>query len=55
VFGRAFPSITPPRHEAPRAGDIVHSLGDPSAAVQTLGFRAEVSVEEGLLELAAVR
>lgn len=51
VFGRAFPSVPGPRHEPPRAGDIVHSLGDPSAAAESLGFRAEVGVEAGLLEL----
>jgi len=36
-----------------RAGDIVHSLGDPAAAVAELGFTAGTSVAEGLAELIA--
>lgn len=55
VFGRAFPSSGAPRHEAARPGDILHSLGDPAAATEQLGFRAEVGVEAGLRELAALQ
>jgi len=55
VFGRDFPSAPAPRHEAPRAGDIQHSRGDPAAAADQLGFRAEVSVEAGLVELMGSR
>ncbi|MDB5245030.1 MAG: NDP-sugar epimerase [Parcubacteria group bacterium] len=36
------------RHEAPRSGDIVYSQADVSKAAELLGFRAEVSLEEGL-------
>jgi UDP-glucose 4-epimerase len=31
-----------------RAGDVRHSRADPSAAVRDLGFRAEVSLDDGL-------
>ena len=33
---------------APRAGDIRHSVGDPTAAARSLDFRAELPLEEGL-------
>lgn len=41
-----------PQHQfgPARAGDIFRSLGDPSRAEQTLGFRAQVSLAEGLHE-----
>jgi nucleoside-diphosphate-sugar epimerase len=38
----------PPRYEPPRPGDVRHSQADPSAAEARLGFRAEVSLREGL-------
>jgi UDP-glucose 4-epimerase len=31
-----------------RAGDVKHSLADPSAAARDLGFRAEVALPDGL-------
>lgn len=34
--------------EAPRPGDIRHSVGDPSHAAATIGFRARVGLREGL-------
>jgi len=36
-----------------RAGDIRHCFGDPSAAVEALGFRAGIDLEAGLDELLA--
>jgi nucleoside-diphosphate-sugar epimerase len=36
------------RYEAPRAGDVRHSEAYISAAERELGFRSQVSVEEGL-------
>jgi UDP-glucose 4-epimerase len=35
-------------HRPPRAGDIRHSHADPSRAQQELGFRTEITLEEGL-------
>jgi nucleoside-diphosphate-sugar epimerase len=37
-----------PRYEEPRRGDVLHSQADVSAAERELGFRPQVSVEEGL-------
>ena len=51
VFARHFPAAPAVIHGTPRTGDILHSLGAPEHAAAALGFRAEVSVEEGLSEL----
>jgi len=32
----------------PRAGDIMHSYGDPAKTQKVLGFKAHVDFEEGL-------
>ena len=37
-----------PIYEPPRAGDILHSWGDVSAARTAFGFRAGVSFADGL-------
>jgi nucleoside-diphosphate-sugar epimerase len=37
-----------PVHAPLRSGDILHSCADASAAVSAFGFRAEVSLEEGI-------
>lgn len=37
-----------PVHAPPRTGDILHSCADSSAAASAFGFRAEVSLEEGI-------
>lgn len=37
-----------PRHEAPRAGDIKHSIADIGAARRGLGYTADVTFAEGL-------
>jgi UDP-glucose 4-epimerase len=39
-----------PQFEPPRAGDIDLSQGNPSRAEQVLGFRAQISLAEGLAE-----
>jgi nucleoside-diphosphate-sugar epimerase len=44
VFGRP-PEIA---FDAPRNGDIRESLGDPALAERALGFKAQVSLEDGL-------
>ena len=42
-----------PKHEhvAPRAGDIYRSVGSPQKAADIMGFRAQVSLEDGLKEV----
>jgi len=42
--------VPAPEFTSPRAGDIYLSQGDPSRAEQILGFRAQVSLAEGLTE-----
>lgn len=37
-----------PRYEAPRPGDILHSLADSSAAMAAFGFEATVPLDEGI-------
>ena len=51
VFARHYPAAPAVAHGAPRTGDIVHSRGAPDSAAAALGFRAEVSVDAGLVEL----
>ncbi len=41
------------QHEAPRTGDIRHSLGDPTLAQRELGFMANTTLAEGLAQLVA--
>lgn len=38
-------------HAAPRAGDIYHSVGSPQKAADEIGFRAQVSLVDGLKEV----
>lgn len=51
VFGRHHPTAPAPVHVAARPGDIVHSTGSPEEAARALGFRAAISVADGLAEL----
>lgn len=44
-----------PRHAPPRPGDIVHSCADSTAATAAFGFRATVSLEDGVRCLANAR
>jgi UDP-glucose 4-epimerase len=38
-------------HAAPRAGDIYRSVGSPQKAANEIGFRAQVSLVDGLKEV----
>ena len=38
------------RFEAPRAGDIYRSVGNPQKAADALGFQAETSLAKGLAQ-----
>lgn len=51
IFAGHYPGVAAPVHQPARAGDIVHSLGDPAAATAALGFTAGTTVAEGLAEL----
>lgn len=51
IFAAAHPGVGAPVHRAARAGDILHSLGDPAAAAAALGFTARTGVAAGLAEL----
>jgi UDP-glucose 4-epimerase len=48
-----FPDALQPVFVEPRAGDIYRSVGSPEFTTQTIGFRAEVSLDEGLKETVA--
>ena len=45
-----FPDAPAPEFAAPRAGDIYRSVGSPKKALDVMGFRAQVSLEDGLRE-----
>jgi dTDP-L-rhamnose 4-epimerase len=47
------PDLEPERTEQYRAGDIRHCVSDPSRAEELLGFRAAVTFEDGMRDLAA--
>jgi len=51
IFQSHYPTVPAPGHAAARAGDIIHSLGDPQAAATALGFQAAVPITDGLAEL----
>jgi UDP-glucose 4-epimerase len=53
VLYRLFPGAPQPVFAEPRAGDIYRSLGSPAFTAQTLGFRAQVSLADGLAETVA--
>ena len=50
VMYELFPGAPGPEFVAPRAGDIYRSVGSPRKAADVMGFRAEVSLVEGLKE-----
>jgi UDP-glucose 4-epimerase len=50
VMYELIPNVPPPQFAAPRAGDIYRSVGSPQKAAEVLGFRAEVSLVDGLKE-----
>jgi len=48
-----FPNVAEPVFSEPRSGDIYRSVGSPEFTMQTIGFKAKVSLEEGLKETVA--
>jgi len=50
VIYELFPGAPEPEFAAPRAGDIYRSVGSPRKAADVMGFRAEVSLVDGLKE-----
>jgi nucleoside-diphosphate-sugar epimerase len=48
VLARIIGFAEPPLHAPPRAGDILHSQADISAAREALGYKPHVAFEEGL-------
>lgn len=48
VVADALGSRVTPAHTGPRAGDVRHTWGDPTAAAAGLGFKAEVELSEGM-------
>ncbi|HLO18472.1 MAG TPA: hypothetical protein VK206_26810, partial [Anaerolineales bacterium] len=51
VMYELIPNVPSPEFTAPRAGDIYRSVGSPQKAVDVLGFRAQVSLVDGLEEV----
>jgi UDP-N-acetylglucosamine/UDP-N-acetyl-alpha-D-glucosaminouronate 4-epimerase len=50
VMYELVPNAPQPEFAAPRAGDIYRSVGSPQKAAKVMGFRAEVSLVDGLKE-----
>lgn len=48
VMYELIPNVPQPEFAAPRAGDIYRSVGSPQKAADVMGFRAEVSLVDGL-------
>lgn len=50
VLYELFPNSPKPEFAAPRAGDLYRSIGSPQKAFDVMGFKAQVSLVEGLKE-----
>ncbi|MBN2117916.1 MAG: NAD-dependent epimerase/dehydratase family protein [Anaerolineales bacterium] len=50
VMHELIPNVPQPEFAAPRAGDIYRSVGSPQKAAEVMGFRAQVSLVDGLKE-----
>jgi UDP-glucose 4-epimerase len=50
VMYELVPNVPKPEFAAPRAGDIYRSVGSPQKAADVMGFRAEISLVDGLKE-----
>ena len=50
VLYELFPNAPRPEFATPRAGDIYRSVGSPQKAMDVMGFRAQVSLADGLKE-----
>jgi nucleoside-diphosphate-sugar epimerase len=48
-----FPDVSEPVFAEPRQGDIYRSVGSPEFTARTIGFQAEVALDEGLKETVA--
>jgi UDP-glucose 4-epimerase len=51
TLGGIMPDAPGHIHTSARPGDIYRSLGDPKEAAQGLGFKAEVSLKDGLVQI----
>jgi UDP-glucose 4-epimerase len=51
VLGEAYPTVPAPAFADDRPGDIKHSLGNPGAARERLGFEAKTSFRDGIRAL----
>ncbi len=51
VMYELLPNAPKHEHAAPRAGDIYRSVGSPQKAADVMGFRAQVSLVDGLKEV----
>lgn len=51
VMYELIPDVPAPEFAAPRPGDIYRSVGSPQKALEVMGFRAEVSLPDGLEEV----
>jgi UDP-glucose 4-epimerase len=50
VLQDLFPSAPAPTFAPARAGDIYHSIGSPQKAADLIGFRAQITLDQGLKE-----
>lgn len=50
LMNQAADAAVPPQYQAPRPGDVLHSLSDITAARDTLGYEPAVTLAEGLRE-----
>ena len=50
ILYELLPNALPHQFAAPRPGDIYRSVGSPQKAAELMGFRAEVSLLDGLKE-----
>lgn len=53
ILYRLIPGSAPENYGDPRSGDIYRSVGSPDRAAAMIGFRPEVSLEQGLRETVA--
>jgi nucleoside-diphosphate-sugar epimerase len=53
VFNEVLGTALEPVYEPPRAGDVMHSLADITAAGKLLGYRPKVRFAEGLRQTIA--
>jgi len=54
ILYKIFPNAPKHVHAEPRAGDIYRSIGTPKKIIDTLGFKAQVSLADGLAEAVEV-